>query len=139
MLLLSVAANHFYGAWHSVAHFGHQARLISAAAAIGGKATQVVSVVRDLMTECAALEAACKGRHGLEDHHHTDIQHDTEVQHSCVSLDGVCAALTPTCSAFSGVFAAPSAISITLPLQKLRAHVAWTHANARAPPQVFIG
>jgi len=128
-LALSVALSHLYGAWHRVAHFGHPWHDIvaspeaSLATLDSGKAS---TGTKEPGAHADALEPGCEAHSG-QDH-----------QHSCVSLDGLCTGATPVSSGWVVPTAQPSTFLRTLAAQPLRAHLAWAHARARAPPGISI-
>ena len=128
-LLCSVALSHFYGAWHGVAHFAHQGHDAQRASGLGVGAVDVVtfsSTAYELVAEWSALQAAC------EDHSESDDQH------SCVSLDGLCAGLTPVSAPVMGPTAPLSSFFLLATSLRPRGHLAWVHASARAPPGISI-
>ena len=123
-LLLSVAFGHLYGAWHGVAHFGHQAHASSQTVASEGPVFSATA--QALVAQWSALKVGT-GEHSESGHHH-----------SCISLDSLCAGLTPV-SAGLGCPVLPSTIALAIgaPLALL-GHLAWVHASARAPPGISI-
>ena len=128
-LVLSVALSHLYGAWHGVAHFAHQGHDAQRASQLSVGAVDVVtfsSTTYKLVAEWSALQAAC------EDHSESDHQH------SCVSLEGLCACLTPVSTGLIGSTAPPSTFFRASTPLPLRGHLAWVHASARAPPGISI-
>jgi hypothetical protein len=124
-LLLSVAFGHLYGAWHGVAHFGHQAHA-SNRTATASEGPVFSATAQALVAQWSALKVGA-GEHSESGHHH-----------SCISLDSLCAGLTPV-SAGLGCPVLPSPISLAIgaPLPLL-GHLAWVHASARAPPGISI-
>lgn len=123
-LLLSVAFGHLYGAWHGVAHFGHQAHASSLTVAFEGPAFS--STAQALVAQWSALKAGAD-EHSESGHHH-----------SCISLDSLCAGLTPV-SVGLGCPVVPSPVALALgPPPALLGHLAWVHASARAPPGISV-
>jgi hypothetical protein len=128
-LLFSVTLSHFYGAWHGVAHFGHHDHDTQRASRLSVGAVDVVtfsSTAYELVAEWSTLQAT------YEDHSESDHQH------SCVSLDGLCAGLTPVSAPVMGPAAPPSSFYLLATSLPLRGHLAWVHASARAPPGISI-
>jgi len=128
-LLCSVALSHLYGAWHGVAHVAHQGHDAQRASRLSVEAVGVAtfsSTAYELAAEWSALQAAC------EEHSESDYQH------SCVSLDGLCAGLTPVSAPMMGPTAPPSSFFLLATSLPLRGHLAWVHASARAPPGISI-
>ncbi len=128
-LLLSVALSHLYGAWHGVAHFAHQGHDAQRASRSSVGAVDVVtfsSTTYELVAKWSALQAASEGHS------------ESDIQHSCVSLDGLCAGLTPVSAPMVGPSTPPSSFFLLATSLPLRGHLAWAHASARAPPGISI-
>lgn len=128
-LVCSVALSHLYGAWHGVAHFTHQGHEPQRASGLSVGAVDVVtfsSTAYELVAEWSVLQAA------YEDHSESDYQH------SCVSLEGLCAGLTPVSAPVMGPTAPPATFFLLANSLPLRGHLAWVHASARAPPGISI-
>jgi hypothetical protein len=128
-LLFSVALSHLYGAWHGVAHLdhlGHDTQRSSRSSVEAVSPVTFSSTTYELVAGWSALQAAC------EDHSESDHQH------SCVSLDGLCAGLTPVSAPVMGPTAPPSSFFLLATSLPLRGHLAWVHASARAPPGISI-
>ena len=128
-LLFSVALSHLYGAWHGVAHLDHSGHEPQRASRLSVGAVDTVtfsSTAYELVAEWSVLQAA------YEDHSESDYQH------SCVSLDGLCAGLTPVSAPVMGPTAPPATFFLLPTSLPLRGHLAWVHARARAPPGISI-
>lgn len=128
-LLFSVALSHLYGAWHGVAHFPHQGHEPQLASRLSVGPVDVVtfsSSTYELVAKWSALQAASEGHS------------ESDYQHSCVSLDGLCAGLTPVSAPVMGPIAPPSSFFLLATSLPLRGHLAWVHASARAPPGISI-
>jgi hypothetical protein len=128
-LLFSVTFSHLYGAWHGIAHFGHQVHGTvhsTQSSILEVDAASFPSIARELAAQWSALEATCE--------EHSESAH----KHSCVSLDGLCACLTPVSTGLIGSAPPPSTFFRASTPLPLRGHLAWVHASARAPPGISI-
>jgi hypothetical protein len=128
-LLFSVALSHLYGAWHGVAHFEHKVHSDSHASHVVTAAFDSIvlsSTAKDLVAQFSALKADC------EEHS------EHEPQHSCVSLDGLCSGLTPVSGGLTCLITPIPTVFLVVAFPSRRAHLAWAHASARAPPGISI-
>lgn len=128
-LLLSVAFGHLYGAWHGVAHFEDKVHSDSHASQVVTAALDSIafsSSAQDLVAQFSALKADC------EEHS------EHEPQHSCVSLDGLCSGLTPVSGGLTCLITPIPTVFLVVASPSRRAHLAWAHASARAPPGISI-
>ncbi len=128
-LLFSVALSHLYGAWHRVAHFEHKVHSDSHVSQVVTAALDSIafsSSAQDLVAQFSALKADCN--------EHTEH----EPQHSCVSLDGLCSGLTPVSGGLTCLITPIPTVFLVVASPSRRAHLAWAHASARAPPGISI-
>lgn len=128
-LLFSVALSHLYGAWHGIAHFAHQVHRDTHASQVVAVAIDSIafsSSAQDLVAQFSALKADCN--------EHTEH----EPQHSCVSLDGLCSGLTPVSGGLTCLITPIPTVFLVVASPSRRAHLAWAHASARAPPGISI-